>query len=562
MKEEKIKLVVVADSKEGLNAFSNAFDAGPAEATVIADLLCINLTAVTEGNPLNTDLKASPGVVVLLSPSMMQNPDFLKFVSAAVCEVKERIDFRLLLCFTGITREDLWKMGSEDESPLSQTAIELTETVQISGGQNIQEMAAKLSSYLIRRGDERREHLADLEKQKRTTKTGKGLGWIRVAIPLALLVLLFFSDAGSQAKGLAGWVEMRNQICRVAGIECLIGLFAALVSVNLLLLCSSPIKNAFKIRGFETGLAMSAFVIAITLWLMLHPSFSIAFFTLGYVIGWVIEGLFRRRFRSELFLHAMSTDVSSYLDNKSIATTVGGKSDSNVDEAARGISDNYKRCQIFSSTDESGSVFISYSHRSPWSEARAIELTNAFRESKIPCFLDRDCIPEGSYWRHHLYKNINRTTLFITLLDDITAKSQWAAAELETALRSASYVASPQIAVVAKPNYWEECDEHNTLPVFGTVRATLQSKSGINWRMPFGYIYREDKSADAFKLLKLAAWLRMGLLGPGISMPVNMLRKLFSKVCELVAPIAFLLTVGCFFFRLYWHYLVVFHWLG
>ncbi len=548
MKRENIKIVVVADSKEGLNAFSNAFDAGPAEATAGADLLCIELIAENEGKLLVTDLKSSPGVVVLLSPSMMQSPDFLKFVSAAVCEVKRRIDFRLLICFSGMTSEDLWKMSSEDGSLLSQTVNELAEAVQISGIESIHEMAAKLSDYLIRRDKERREYLDDLARQQRTTQTGKGFGWIRVATPLALLVLLFFSDSGSRSTGLAGWMEMRNQICRVPGIEFLIGLFAALVSVDLLFFFTNSVRRTFRIRGFDTGLAMSAFVIGVTIWLMFHPGFSIALFALGYVIGWVIEGLFRRRFRSELFLQAMLAEVSSYLDDKSVATTVGGKIDSNVYEAARGISDNYKRSQIFSSTDEAGSVFISYSRRSLWSSARANELTAAFRECSIPCFLDRDCIPEGSHWRHHLYKNINRQTLFITLLDDITAKSQWAAAELETALRSVSYIASPQIAVIAESCYWEEAGKHDTLPVFGTVGAALQSNAGIDWRIPLGYIYRKDTWADAFKMLKSVAWLRIGLLGPRISQPIYWIRQVFSKICEVMAPIAFMLTVGSLVF--------------
>ncbi|MDQ0290577.1 toll/interleukin-1 receptor domain-containing protein [Oligosphaera ethanolica] len=548
MNEENIKVVVVGNAEEELRAFFSAFKEDHAEASAIAGLNCIALTSLPEGTLLDKDLSTSAGVVVFLSPSMLQNRDFLRFLSTAVYEVGKRIDFRLFVCFTGMTIEDLRNMGSEDDGPLSKTVNQLVETVQISGVEIIQEMAAKLSNYLIRRDDERQEYLDDLAKQQRTTKTGKGFGWVPVAIPLALLVLLFFSDSGSQSTGLAGWVDMRNQICRVSGIEFLIGLFAALVSVDVLFFFTNSIKRTFRIRGFDMGLAMSAFVIGVTIWLMLHPSFSIALFCLGYVIGWVIEGLFRKRFRSELFLHALSAEVSSYLDNRSVATEVGGKIDSNVYEAALGITDNYERCQIFASTDESGSVFISYSRRSAWSAARAHELTADFRKSKIPCFLDRDCIPEGSHWRHHLYKNINRQTLFITLLDDITAKSHWAAAELESALRSVSYIASPQIAVIAESNYWEEADKHDTLPVFGTVGAALQSKSGVDWRMPFGYIYRKETWPDAFELLKSVAWLRMGLIGPRISMRIYWLRQVFSKVCEVMAPMAFMLTICSLFF--------------
>lgn len=548
MIEEKIRIVVVSEDKKELKTFSHAFDAAPGKTSAIAELQCIDLTEMKEGRLLDMDLESSPGVVVLLSPSMVQKLDFLTFLSAAVCEVKKRINFRLFICFTGMTSEDLWKLGSEDGSTLSKTVIELAETVQIIGIQSIPEMAAKLSSYLIQRNDETRLHLADLATQKRVTETGKRFSWMRFTLLMWLVILLIISGIGSKSTGLAGWVEGRDQICHFSGIEFLIGLFATLASVDLLFFSFNSIRITFKIPNFDRDLMMSAFVIGFTLWLMLHPRFSIGLFTLGYVIGWVIEELFRRGFRSRLFLQAMLVEVSFYLDNKSVATKVGGKIDSNIYKAALGITDNYKRCQIFSSKDESGSVFISYSRRSTWSEERATELTKAFRENKIPCFLDRDCIPEGSHWRHHLYKNINRQILFITLLDDITAKSHWAAAELESALRSVSSIASPQIAVIAEHNYWVNTDKHDTLPVFGTVGAALESKSGVNWRMPFGYFYQEDTWPDVFEHLKSIARLRMGLLGPRISRPVYMLRQLFSKACQLATPIAFILTVVSLFF--------------
>jgi hypothetical protein len=280
----------------------------------------------------------------------------------------------------------------------------------------------------------------------------------------------------------------------------------------------SPNADKSKIRGFHMHLMMAVAVTVFVSFLVSHPDFSRAWWGLGFLLGGSLEGAYRKLFRVRAWLYAMQTsDIRTSFDEELVATEVGGEIDRHVYEAATGTTDNYARCDLLTSVNKHGSVFISYSRRSPWSTQRAEKMASDLREASVTCFLDRDCIPEGSSWRHHLYRYIQHNTLFITVLDDITAKSRWAAAELELALRSVYYIASPQIFVVAEEGYWQETDKSTTMPVFGTVGAPLQRSAYWHLRAPAGYVFNVETWPEVLEKLKAIAWLRIGLVGPRLS---------------------------------------------
>lgn len=78
-------------------------------------------------------------------------------------------------------------------------------------------------------------------------------------------------------------------------------------------------------------------------------------------------------------------------------------------------------------------VFISYSESSPWSAAVAVNLHNELAKLHITSFFAPDSIEPGSSWRYRLQDEIGRCTVFIFLLDEVSATKRWPEAELRAA---------------------------------------------------------------------------------------------------------------------------------
>ncbi|MDR2120507.1 MAG: toll/interleukin-1 receptor domain-containing protein [Tannerella sp.] len=96
-------------------------------------------------------------------------------------------------------------------------------------------------------------------------------------------------------------------------------------------------------------------------------------------------------------------------------------------------------------------VFISYTHSCEWSQKMADELYESFNKQNVICFVDKYGIARGSSWRLALHeKLISEATHAICLVSEKTAKKEWPAAEIETALKVRSITGIPNICVLLK----------------------------------------------------------------------------------------------------------------
>ena len=91
------------------------------------------------------------------------------------------------------------------------------------------------------------------------------------------------------------------------------------------------------------------------------------------------------------------------------------------------------------------SLFVSYTHTSPWSVSRAEEIFELCRRAGVDCFVDSKGIPLGSSWRRAILMNLVDADYFVSIADDRSMKKQWPAAEIEMALELRYFTFLPEI---------------------------------------------------------------------------------------------------------------------
>lgn len=95
-------------------------------------------------------------------------------------------------------------------------------------------------------------------------------------------------------------------------------------------------------------------------------------------------------------------------------------------------------------------VFISYTRASAWSRSVTAQLHALLVERGARCFLDREAIELGVNWRATLNDSLAQSNVVICVVDQSTLKSNWAAAEVESALHRRRVAGKPEILVLVE----------------------------------------------------------------------------------------------------------------
>ncbi|HCN78711.1 MAG TPA: hypothetical protein DIT13_16140 [Verrucomicrobiales bacterium] len=162
-----------------------------------------------------------------------------------------------------------------------------------------------------------------------------------------------------------------------------------------------------------------------------------SWFSLGFVSGLILESWRRQRPVSLSPTRLLTRNVLTRLRKWQWWTI-------------QGLPPSPWRCPLFAPLDRA--IFISYSRASEWGGNLAHTLYERLREAGGEVYLDTLSLEAGGNWRRHLLRAINRSRVFISLVDSITVQREWTNSETEAALYAWFQRCAPQIVLVLKPD--------------------------------------------------------------------------------------------------------------